>query len=80
MEDNSQQQNNTQSGNIAERVMMVVDEVIQRVRQIIDHFEGLVHELMDIFYLLRDFWKEVQGMFRPQQHRRHESQAEVAGI
>jgi hypothetical protein len=35
---------------------------------------------MDIFYLLRDFWKEVQGMFRPQHHNRHEAQAEVAGI
>lgn len=62
---NEQRGSGIHGGNMAERVMMVIDEVIQKVRQIIDHFEGLIHEFMDIFYLLSDFWREIKGVFNP---------------
>jgi len=57
---------------IDSRIIEIIDETIQKLRDILDQVEGLVHEVWDIIQIIAAMIQEAKKMFR------NASQAEAA--
>lgn len=45
------------------RVLAIVEEVLERVRTILDLFEGIIHEVYNLAQIIADLFREIRGLF-----------------
>lgn len=46
------------------RVLAVIEEMIERVRTILDLFEGIIHEVWHVAQIVMDMIAEIRELFR----------------
>jgi len=49
---------------IDSRIIQIIDETIQKIRDILDQVEGLVHEIWDIVQIIAAMIAEARSMFQ----------------
>ena len=49
------------------RIIQIIDETIQKIREILDQVEGLVHEIWDIVQIIAAIINEARAMFQKSQ-------------
>ena len=49
---------------IDSRIIEIIDETIQKIREILDQVEGLVHEIWDIVQIIAAIYNEAKAMFQ----------------
>ena len=49
---------------IDSRIIEIIDETIQKIREILDQVEGLVHEIWDIIQIIAAIYNEAKAMFQ----------------
>jgi hypothetical protein len=49
---------------IDSRIIQIIDETIQKIRDILDQVEGLVHEIWDIIQIIAAMVHEAKKMFQ----------------
>ena len=51
------------------RIIQIIDETIQKLRDILDQVEGLVHEVWDIVQIIAAMIQEAKKMFQSSTER-----------
>ena len=46
------------------KIIQIIDETIQKIREILDQVEGLVHEIWDIVQIIAAIINEARAMFQ----------------
>jgi hypothetical protein len=49
---------------IDSRIIQIIDDTIQKIRDILDQVEGLVHEIWDIIQIIAAMVQEAKKMFQ----------------
>jgi len=49
------------------RIIQIIDETIQKIREILDQVEGLIHEVWDIVQIIAAIINEARSMFQKSQ-------------
>ena len=48
------------------RIIATIDEMMNKVRDILDQFEGIIHEIWNIAQMVADMFEHIRSLFRPQ--------------
>jgi hypothetical protein len=46
------------------RVLAVIEEMLERIRTILDLFEGIIHEVWHVAQIVMDMFDEIRQLFR----------------
>ncbi len=49
------------------KIIQIIDETIQKIREVLDQVEGLVHEIWDIVQIIAAIINEARAMFQKSQ-------------
>ncbi len=49
------------------KIIQIIDETIQKIREILDQVEGLIHEVWDIVQIIAAIINEARSMFQKSQ-------------
>jgi len=49
------------------RIIQIIDETIQKIREILDQAEGIIHEIWDIVQIIASIITEAKTMFQKSQ-------------
>jgi hypothetical protein len=52
---------------IDSKIIQIIDETIQKIREILDQVEGLIHEVWDIVQIIAAIINEARSMFQKSQ-------------
>jgi hypothetical protein len=63
MNQNNQNGNNGKGASWDTQVMEVVDEMMQKIRDLLDQFEAIIHEVWNVASLVAAMIKEFRRMF-----------------
>jgi hypothetical protein len=50
------------------KIIQIIDDTIQKIRDILDQFEGLIHEIWDIVQIVAAMIQEARKMFQNNSH------------
>lgn len=46
------------------RILAVIEEMLERIRTILDLFEGIIHEVWHVAQIVMDMFEEIRELFR----------------
>ena len=53
------------------RVLAVIEEMLERIRTILDLFEGIIHEVWHVAQIVMDMFDEIRQLFRASKSARN---------
>jgi len=57
------------------KIIQIIDETIQKIREVLDQVEGLVHEIWDIVQIIAAIINEARAMFQKSEQAAEEAVA-----